>query len=217
MAVSTELVLVRHGQAACNVTGIVGGPRGCTGLTPTGRDQVTHLAERLADLHARRPFDAVYTTPRLRVRQSADIITARIGIAATEVEELRGLDHGDADGQPWHQVKTAFAGPPQHRPDRPIAPGAEAWNAYLDRVTTTLSTIIDRHAGDSILIIGHGETIEAANAWMLHLPQDGQAPGFITDHACLTHWQQHVNRFARSVWMLAAHNDTSHLPNGGRP
>jgi probable phosphoglycerate mutase len=217
MAVSTELVLVRHGQATCNVAGIVGGPRGCTGLTPTGRAQVTRLAERLAYLHARRPFDAAYTTPRLRVRQSADIITARLGIEATQVEELRGLDHGDADGQPWHQVKTAFAGPPQHRPDRPIAPGAETWNAHLDRVTTTLTTIVDRHVGDSVLIIGHGETIEAANAWLLHLPRDGQAPGFITDHACLTHWQQHVNRFARTVWMLAAHNDTSHLPTGGQP
>lgn len=212
MAVSTELVLVRHGQATCNVTGIVGGPRGCTGLTPTGREQVALLAERLAGMHAHRPFDAAYTTPRLRVRQSADIITARLGIAATTLEELRGLDHGEADGQPWHQVKTAFAGPPHHLPDRPIAPGAESWNAYLDRVKTALTAIIDRHAGESVLVIGHGETIESANSWLMHLPRDGEAPGFITDHACLTHWQQHVNRFARTVWMLVTHNDTSHLP-----
>ena len=35
----TRLVLVRHGEAECNVAGIVGGPQGCTGLTDLGRVQ----------------------------------------------------------------------------------------------------------------------------------------------------------------------------------
>ena len=35
--------------------------------------------------------------------------------------------------------------------------------------------------------------------------------GFVADHACITRWQEHVNRFDRHVWMLAAHNDTHHL------
>ena len=30
------MVLVRHGEAVCNVNGMVGGFRGCTGLTATG-------------------------------------------------------------------------------------------------------------------------------------------------------------------------------------
>ncbi len=45
---STRVVLVRHGEAVCNINGIVGGQRGCTGLTDLGRRQVTALAERLA-------------------------------------------------------------------------------------------------------------------------------------------------------------------------
>ena len=45
---ATRLVLVRHGEAACNVGGVVGGRRGCTGLTELGRRQATALATQNA-------------------------------------------------------------------------------------------------------------------------------------------------------------------------
>jgi 2,3-bisphosphoglycerate-dependent phosphoglycerate mutase len=117
MAITTEVVLVRHGEANCNVTGIVGGERGCTGLSATGRKQVRRLATRLAAEHRTRPFDAFYATPRRRVRDTATIIGAEVGMAATIVEDLRGPDHGEADGRSWREVKSKFAGPPQHNPD----------------------------------------------------------------------------------------------------
>ncbi|MBN1172989.1 MAG: histidine phosphatase family protein [Micromonosporaceae bacterium] len=212
MAVTTELVLARHGEAICNTTGIAGGEHGCTGLSSRGRQQAARLAARLAAEHQRRPFDVWYTTPRRRVRETAKIIGADLPLAATIDHDLRGPDHGEADGRPWHHIKTAFGGPPQHDPDQPYAPGAETWNQYLDRATTALQAILDRHAGQRILIVAHGETIEAAHILLLHLPATVRTGiGLVTDHTGITHWQQHVNRFDRHVWMLAAHNDTSHL------
>lgn len=215
MTITTELVVARHGEAVCNTTATVGGDRGCTGLTNDGRQQADLLADRLAAEHRDRPYDAFYTTPRLRVRQTADIIATRLDLSATVDPDLRGPDHGDADGKQWHDIKAAFAGPPQHDPNRPYAPGSETWNQYLHRATTTLRTILDRHHGQRILIIGHGETIEAAHTLLLNLPAEAcRRLGFVTDHAGLTRWQQHVNRFDRRVWMLAAHNDTAHLTRG---
>jgi probable phosphoglycerate mutase len=212
MAITTELVLVRHGESNNNSAGIVGGEHGCTGLSPNGRQQVELLAARLADEHARRPFAAVYGTPRHRVRDTIEIITAALPLPVTVLDELRGPDHGDADGRPWHEVKTAFGGPPQHNPDQPYAAGSETWNQYLKRATTALRQILDRHPGQRILIAGHGETIEAAHILLLELPPTVRLGiGFITDHTGVTRWQQHVNRFDRHVWMLAAHNDTRHL------
>nr|MDT0667828.1 histidine phosphatase family protein [Micromonospora sp. DSM 115978] len=61
MSSSTEVVIARHGEAVCNRAGIVGGDKGCTGLTATGREQAASLAARLATEHARRPYDAFYT------------------------------------------------------------------------------------------------------------------------------------------------------------
>lgn len=212
MTITTELVIARHGEAVCNTTGIVGGDRGCTGLTHRGRRQAHLLADRLAAEHRDRPYDAFYSTPRLRVRQTADIIATPLGLTATIEPGLHGPDHGDADGKQWHDIKTAFGGPPQHDPNHPYAPGSETWNQYLQRSTVALRAILDRNPGQRILIVGHGETIEAAHTLLLGLPSGAcRQLGFVTDHAGLTRWQQHINRFGRSVWMLAVHNDTAHL------
>ncbi len=217
MAVTTELVLARHGEANCNLAGIVGGERGCTGLSPRGRIQVGQLADRLADEHRTRPFEAFYGTPRLRVRDTTDIISRALALPAVVVEGLRGPDHAPAEARAWQEIKTAFGGPPQHNPDQTYATGSETWNQYLDRATTTLKAILDRHPGQRILIAAHGETIEAAHILLLQPPATIRTGiGFVTDHACITRWQQHVNRFDRHVWMLAAHNDTSHLTDATR-
>jgi probable phosphoglycerate mutase len=218
VAVTTELALVRHGEANNNAAGIVGGERGCTGLSPQGREQVQRLAIRLADEHACRPFGAFYGTPRRRVLDTVEIISpALTDLPVKILTTLRGPDHGDADGRPWHQIKTAFGGPPQHNPDQPYATGSETWNQYLQRATTALRQILDQHAGQRILIAAHGETIEAAHVLLLQLPPAVRLGiGFVTDHAGITRWQQHVNRFDRRVWMLAAHNDTRHL-DGAHP
>jgi probable phosphoglycerate mutase len=212
VTVTTELVLARHGEANNNATGIVGGEQGCTGLTARGLQQVERLAARLAAEHAVRPFSAVYGTPRRRVRDTIQIISAALPVPVTIVDDLRGPDHGDADGRPWHEVKTVFGGPPQHNPDQPYAAGSETWNQYLNRATSTLQRILDRHAGQRVLVAAHGETIEAAHVLLFELPPAVRLGlGFVTDHACITRWQHHVNRFGRHVWMLAAHNDTRHL------
>lgn len=215
MAPTTELVIARHGEAACNVAGIVGGERGCTGLTDRGRHQVTRLAARLAAEHATRPYAVFYSAPRLRVVQTAEIITKALHLPPTVEAKLRGPHHGDADGRPWADVKTTFQGPPQHAPDAPYADGSETWNQYLDRSTKALQEILARHEGQRILIAAHGETIEAANNLLFTLPQDACLRlGFVTDHASVTRWQRPTNRFGRTIWQLVAHNDTRHLEPG---
>ncbi|MEV0809335.1 histidine phosphatase family protein [Micromonospora sp. NPDC050200] len=212
MTPTTELVIARHGEAACNVAEIVGGEQGCTGLTDLGRNQVEQLAARLTAEHSRRPYAALYATPRLRVTQTAEIITQALHLPATIDPDLRGPDHGDADGRPWVDIKTSFQGPPQHRPDRQYASGSETWNKYLDRATTALQKILARHEGERILIAAHGETIEAAHSLLLGLPRNACLRlGFVTDHASIARWQRPTNRFGRTIWQLVSHNDIRHL------
>ncbi len=136
MALIAELLLVRHGQAHCNLDGLVGGEQTCTGLTSHGRDQLARLAVRLRGLH---------------------------------------------------------------------------------QANTPMRTLLDRHAGQRILIAAHGETIQAAHLLLLGLPcQAWSRVEFATDHAGLARWQLHRNRYGRIVWTLAAHNDTAHLA-GSQP
>jgi 2,3-bisphosphoglycerate-dependent phosphoglycerate mutase len=209
MAVITSLLLTRHGEAHCNVAGVAGGEKTCTGLTERGRIQVRLLAERLG---AEAPADVLYAAPRRRVQESAQILSHTLGLPVHIEPELSGPDHGEADGRPWDEIKAAFGGPTQSDPDRPYAPGSETWNHYLARAGAALSELIRRHDGKRILIVGHGETVDAAATLLLGLPSGScTRAGFESAHASITRWNMQRNRFGQEVWVLATLNDTCHL------
>ena len=44
-----EVVLVRHGQGECNAAGVIGGERGCRGLSAVGVGESVRLAEHLLE------------------------------------------------------------------------------------------------------------------------------------------------------------------------
>ncbi|WP_040714206.1 histidine phosphatase family protein [Nocardia takedensis] len=212
MTMISELLIARHGEAECNIHGIVGGERGCTGLTARGRFQSELLARRLLAEHTNEPFDVVYTTPRRRVVETARIITSALEVEPIIDPELRGIDHGSADGTSWRAVKDSFGGPPQFHPQRSYATGGESWEQYLQRVTNALDRILAGHPEHRILVLAHGETIEAANTHLLGLPAGtSRHLRFTTTHTGLTRWQHHLNRLGQATWTLATHNDTTHL------
>jgi len=74
----TRILLVRHGEAECNINGIVGGPTGCTGLSDTGRLQVECLRERWArtgEVEA----DVLMSSVLRRARETAAILGPALG------------------------------------------------------------------------------------------------------------------------------------------
>lgn len=209
MAVITSLLLTRHGEAHCNVAGVAGGEKTCTGLTERGRTQIRLLAGRL---RAEAPFDVLYAAPRRRVQESAQILAETLRLPVHIEPGLSGPHHGAADGRPWDAIKTAFGGAPQSDPGRPYAAGSETWDQYLTRAGAALSGLIQRHAGQRILIAGHGETIDAAATLLLGLPPGSSArAGFASAHASITRWTMQRNRFGQERWILATLNDTQHL------
>lgn len=212
----TRLILARHGQSHCNVHGIIGGLRGCTGLTDHGRHQAQRLAGRLGAEHASQAITAAYTTPIRRARETADIVAGHLDLPLQTVNDLREPDYGDADGQPWTEVVAGFGRIPAQHPHRPLAPGAESWTTYLQRSTTALQALLTRHAGETLLVIGHGETITAAAHHFLHLDADQRATiAFAVHNASITRWEQQPLAWtlpdAGWRWTLLTHNDTTHL------
>jgi probable phosphoglycerate mutase len=208
----SELVLVRHGQGECNAAGVIGGRRGCRGLSAQGRRQSALLAGVLAEMHAVRRFDVVLSSPRLRVLECAQIVSTRLGTPVTVVDALRGQEFGDADGESWEDVIGRFGGPPADDPDRPIAAGAESWNSYAARVLAALSTVLADHAGRRVLLVGHGKTTGLAGALLSGAADPpSSAAGFIVDHGALSHWRRTADH-----WDLVIQNDVRH-PDGVRP
>jgi 2,3-bisphosphoglycerate-dependent phosphoglycerate mutase len=214
---STEVIICRHGEAHCNVAGLVGGEATCTGLTDAGREQVRCLAARLrAEHEGGAPFDVLYAAPRRRVRESAEIISAALGLPVHVEERLAGPRHGEADGRPWADLIAEFGGMPRSDPDRPYAPGSETWNEYLARVCGAITGLTRRHPGQRILITGHHETIEASFTLMLGLARDASTrTGFASGHTSLVRWLQRANGFGQDAWVLTAFNDQQHLARAG--
>src|SRR4051794_13187415 len=111
-SIGTDLVLVRHGQGVCNARAIVGGEKGCHGLSEEGREGCQRLATWITQSHEQREFSVVLASPRPRVLECAEIIAAEISMSVSVVEGLRGQGFGAADGKPWNQVKRDFKGEP---------------------------------------------------------------------------------------------------------
>lgn len=210
---SREILLVRHGEAHCNVAGVIAGET-CEGLTATGRHQVRSLAMRLlAEANAGRPISALYTSPVRRARETALAVAALTGTDLVIRPDLRVPDPGPADGLPWDDVRQRWP-PDPDRPSRPLIDGGEAWPHYLDRAHACLSSIVKSGPNGRIVIVGHSETVTAAFTLLAGVRSLGALkvdlePTGIT-RLTMAHELPNV-QLTNTRWELAIHNDTAHL------
>lgn len=204
-----QLLIVRHGLAHCNVAGIVGGTKGCTGLTPLGRTQVHALAEQLAREPAISDAE-LHTSTARRCAETAQILAARLNLDSRPDHSLREPDHGTAgDGRTWPEIIAAFPGNPADQPERPLVPGGETWRGYLGRACRALDHILTTATAETVIISGHAETVRAAYQYFLGLPETTTLPMKIAvDNASVTRWIAPADRAIR--WTLTSHNDNRH-------
>ena len=183
----TRLILVRHGEAECNVAGIVGGPRGCTGLTSRGRAQAEALAQRLERTGEFKDAVATYSSTLARAKETASIVTrASLAASVTEDCDLCELHPGSADAMNWEEMVATFGGPDWDRdPTEPFAPGGESWTGFYERCVAAFERISVRHPEGEVLLFVHGGVIEQAVKLAVGLPAAARLR-LRTEHCSLT-------------------------------
>lgn len=214
----TTVALVRHGQAVCNVSGVIGGRTGCTGLTAEGRAQVEVLAARLRATQELGEIGAVYASPLRRATETADILSGALGHgragASTLVPRidcaLCELHPGEADGMTWGRF-TAHYGEPNwdQDPDAPIAPGGESWRQFVARAAAAVVALTEAHPGETVLVATHAGVVEATMLRLLPVEPAVTRLELLTGHASLTVWARDGAR-----WTLQRYNDQAHLAFG---
>jgi 2,3-bisphosphoglycerate-dependent phosphoglycerate mutase len=223
---ATRVVLVRHGEAECNVSGVCGGPRGCHGLTPLGVRQVEALCDRLGSTGELAGADALYASVLPRAVQTGELLapTLRtIGPGGTPGPApalqldcgLCELHPGEADALTWGEFTARFGDPDWDTdPDRPIAPGGESWTGFVARVDEALTALVHRHPGQLVVVACHAGVIEASLLSKLPVAggADGARLGLRTHHASMTTWEVEHGR-----WRLLGYNDATHLVTPGPP
>lgn len=157
--VETHFTLVRHGETDWNLQGMLQG-HADPPLNDTGRRQAALVAARLAPL----AFAACYASDLRRARETAEVILAERGGSVLHTSRLlreRGL--GNWEGLTLSQVRERW--PQQYQlwvQDRNTAPpGGERLEEMAQRATCYLRTLVQVHAGESILVVCHGGPIKA--------------------------------------------------------
>lgn len=210
---STRLVLVRHGEAVCNVEGVVGGPLGCRGLTDRGVAQVEALARRLHRTGELAGAAALYASVLPRAVQTAELLAPALNagrdgppLSVRPQCDLCELHPGEGDGLAW-EAFTARYGEPSwgEDPTVPLSPGGESWSSFIGRAADALEALARRHPAQLVVVACHAGVVESAMYRFLPIdPAPPWRPRLRTAHASMTEFEH-----AGPGWILRRYNDAA--------
>lgn len=205
---TTRLLLVRHGEANAAVERIIGGRRGCTGLSKLGRSQAERLRDRLAATGFETHATVASTLPR--AVETGEIVAAGLGHDPAKVEQRRDLceiDPGEADGMSWERVEELYQprGEPGEEFRRPLSPGGETYAEFRHRVEMAVKRLVEDYAGQTVLVACHGGVITAASLALLGLDGFRWFSETIINTS-VTEWAR-----TEGQWRLSRFNDAAHL------
>jgi broad specificity phosphatase PhoE len=156
-----RLYFTRHGESEANVQQIFWNGIEGYGLTEKGQAQAGQLANHLAGID----FAALYCSPVLRARQTAQIISRRLGIPCEIADGLREYDVGILEGQPYNEATHAIYWAAtvewlENENDDTRIEGGESLNDIRARFMPFIRGLERAHAGTdaNVLCVGHGGT-----------------------------------------------------------
>jgi probable phosphoglycerate mutase len=160
--------LLRHGEHGL-LGKVLAGRMPGVGMTERGRAEIASQAERLA----REKIAAIYASPLQRTRESAEIVSARLGLPIEFRDELLELDFGEWTGATFDSIRAD----PRWQAwstQRSLAaiPGGESMRAVQQRVVAALLELNERHLHETVVLVSHGDVIRAVLLFALGMPLD---------------------------------------------
>ena len=200
----TTIVLVRHGRTAWNVVERFRG-REDLPLDEAGRAQAERTAERIA--RASKPV-AVYSSPLVRARATAQAIATRCGLSVRVHPGLVDIDYGrwqgltpeEAHRRDRRRARRWFRGSRGGRP-----PGGESLSRVKRRCLRAVAEIAARHPDATVVAVGH--TVVNRAILLGALSMRSREFWHLRQEPCAINVIETDGR--RSV--LASMNDTCHL------
>ena len=227
----TELLLVRHGESQGNVAATMARDAGAhvievpardadVELSATGREQALALGRLLADFAEEQRSAAVWCSPYVRARQTAELAVETGGWATGVLidERLRDRELGILDmltsagveaRLPEEAARRRWLGKFYYRP-----PGGESWADVVLRLRSLLADL-ERQAGNRIMLVCHDALI-----LLFRYILEGLTEREILDIAATsTVLNASLTRFVRpdgaGPWVLESFNLADHLVSEG--
>jgi broad specificity phosphatase PhoE len=206
----TKLILVRHAETEANLNQVWHGALDAP-LTARGEAQVVATAACIAQLHTAQPVDVFYVSPLPRAQSTAAAIAQAIGLTILIEAGLREFGLGDWEGRSLRELRELENLWARWEADASFAPpNGESPISFNRRAVQALVELVERHPGQTVLVVTHGGFISSVLATWL-----GGHPGV---------WRQYdPHNCAVSVLILDGEawrgemvNDISHLPLAAR-
>jgi alpha-ribazole phosphatase len=165
----TAVWLIRHTEPDASVRGRCYGSLD-PDLSPAGREQAAVLAGRLVA----EPFAALYSSPRRRAIETAEVIAAPHSLGVNLVRGLREIDFGDFEGRTWDDI--AATHPELYRqwmetPTQVKFPRGENFTQMRARVLTAYRALLAQSGGRTLGLVAHGGVVRIIIADALGVPQ----------------------------------------------
>lgn len=202
----TSIYLVRHAQTVGNAQQRFQG-RTDTPLSPLGRKQAQYLARRFWAL----PLEAVYASPLLRTRQTAQAIAATRGLSLRLEEGLIEMDGGLLEDLTYREMAALYPEEVELFSNRMHefggAGGCERIVDVYERMRDTMESIARNHPGGTVAVVSHGIAIRCFLCFAKAFPLERIGEVDWGQNTGVSHITWHNGRF-----MLHRVNDVSHLP-----
>ena len=202
----TTIYLIRHCETGGNLGGRFQG-RSDTDISEAGREQLEQLRHRFDEVR----LEAVYSSPLLRARRTAEAIKGSKAVPLYIDERLVEIDGGDWEGNLWSEFPGKF---PQESRDWVEAPGqfaaphGERMAQVFVRVSQALSDIAAKHPEGCVAVVSHGCAVRNALCFAKGLPLDRlQEVGWCDNTGVNRLEWETGDAFPRVVY----ENDCSHL------
>jgi probable phosphoglycerate mutase len=168
MPVVGTVHLIRHGDTEASGEGMFSGDLDPP-LAPSGLVQASELARRLAKLHV----EAIYVSPKLRARTTAEPTCRAFGLEARVEEGLREIGYGRWEGRKEsevHAVERAAFDAWDADPGSQSPPGGESGFAIAARAMPVVDRIVKAQGDRDVLVFSHKATIRVISCVLLGIP-----------------------------------------------
>lgn len=211
---AAELYLIRHGDAfpdddedinPGSIEAYDSRP-----LSRHGREQARRLAAQLATVK----LEALYASPLLRTRQTAEPLAELQGLTIQIVPDLREIELKDAAAAALGQTAEVAAQNLRRQIEAVVRraaqeghwsaiPGAETGEHLRQRTVAAIDSIARKHPGQRVGIVSHGGVINIYVADLLGIEREFFFP--------ITNTSITIVRVAPGKKVLVALNDICHL------
>lgn len=158
---------IRHGDTEASADGVFCGDLDVP-LAPSGIAQ----AEALGEIVRKWKVEAVYVSPKLRARMTAEPACRALGLAARVEEGLREIAYGAWEGR--HETEIRASDPAAFSawmadPGTRSPPGGESGFGIAARAMPAVARIVESHPGE-VVVFSHKATIRIITCALLGIP-----------------------------------------------